>query len=246
MQTRFLAVALAVLGLAADLSAQQVVGCSFCVLRGQSLQIGDANQNATVTTPSAATAGVDVFFSFRADADAAAADSLFSIGDSADSSLMSLDGGGNLSVDGNVTPAGMVLGTLGGVKLAKSVTLTEAGGAEEVIRVTTATTESFGLDLFYQVRAKDATPDYAVRAGSLKLVCVNNATVVTCTKSATAQTDDGSVIINTNAKTLTYAIAVDVGTANVAFITFNIDSDMTVTSATITWTAILNGSGTIS
>jgi hypothetical protein len=128
----------------------------------------------------------------------------------------------------------------------RRVTLTEAGGAETVITITSATTQSFGLELSYKVHASDATPDYAVREGSLKLVCVNNATVVTCTKDATAQTDDESVLINTNAKTLTYAIATDVATANVAKITFNIDSDMTVTSASITFTAVLNGSGSIS
>lgn len=130
--------------------------------------------------------------------------------------------------------------------LGKVVTLTEAGGAEEVIRITTATTQSFGLELSYKVHANDATPDYAIREGSLKLVCVNNATAVTCTKDATAQTDDESVLINTTAKTLTYAIAVNVATANVAFLTFDIDSDMTVSAANITWTATLNGSGTIS
>jgi hypothetical protein len=128
----------------------------------------------------------------------------------------------------------------------KTVTLTEAGAAELVITITTATTQSFGLELSYQVRASDATPDYAVREGSLKMVCVNKATAVTCTKDATTQADDESVVISTSAKTLTYAIAADVATANVAKITFDIDSDMTVTGASITFTAILNGSGTIS
>ena len=134
----------------------------------------------------------------------------------------------------------------GEIKFGRTVTLTEAGGAETVITITTATTESFGLELSYRVHATDATPDYAIREGSLKLVCVNNATVVTCTKDATAQTDDESVLINTSAKTLTYAIATDVATANVAKITFDADSDMAVTAMSITFTAILNGSGTIS
>lgn len=134
----------------------------------------------------------------------------------------------------------------GEIKFGRTVALTEAGGAETVITITTATTQSFGLELSYQVRASDATPDYAIREGSLKLVCVNNATAVTCTKDATTQADDESVLINTTAKTLTYAIAVDVTGANVAFLTFDIDSDMVVTAAEITWTAVLNGSGVIS
>ena len=50
-----------------------------------------------------------------------------------------------------------------------------------------------------------------------------------------------SVLIATNSQTLTYAIAIDVGTANVAKVTFNIDSDQTATSASIVWTARANG-----
>jgi hypothetical protein len=126
------------------------------------------------------------------------------------------------------------------------ITLTEAGGAEVVAVFTSTTTNSFGIEFTYQVKAADATPDYAVREGSLKLVCVNNATVVTCTKDATVQTDDESVLINTNAKTLTYAVAVNVATANVAKITFDIDSDMTVTGASIHWTATVNGVAVVS
>jgi len=148
-------------------------------------------------------------------------------------------------VSGNIV-AGNSTQKAGQISIARTVALTEAGGAETVLTITTATTQSFGLELSYQVRAADATPDYAIREGSLKYVCVNNATVVTCTKDATAQTDDESVIINTNAKTLTYAIASDVATANVAKITFDIDSDMTVTGASITMTIVLNGSGVIS
>jgi len=146
---------------------------------------------------------------------------------------------------GNIV-AGNSTQKAGQLSLGRTVTLTEAGGAETVITITTATTQSFGLELSYQVRASDVTPDYAIREGSLKYVCVNNATVVTCTKDATAQTDDESVVISTNAKTLTYAIASDVATANVAKITFDIDSDMTVTGASITMTIILNGSGVVS
>lgn len=129
------------------------------------------------------------------------------------------------------------------------VTLTEAGGAETVLTLTSATTNTFTVDVDYMVTAKDATPDYATRKGSVGLVCVNKATVVTCTSSATSEANDGrngggSLLINTNAKTLTYAIAVDVATANVAKLTFNIDSDMTVTSASITMTVTINGTVT--
>lgn len=129
------------------------------------------------------------------------------------------------------------------------VTLTEAGGAETVLTLTSATTNTFTVDVDYMVTAKDATPDYATRKGSVGLVCVNNATAVTCTASATSEANDGrngggSLLINTNAKTLTYAIGVDVATANVAKLTFNIDSDMTVTAASITMTVTINGTVT--
>jgi hypothetical protein len=132
--------------------------------------------------------------------------------------------------------------------ISKTVTLTEAGGAETVITVTNAAGDSFGLEFTYRVHVSDATPDYAIREGSLKLVCVNKATAVSCTKDATAQTDDESVLISpATSKTLTYAIAVDVATANTAKITFNIDSDIvTVAVGTITYTAIINGVGTVS
>lgn len=132
------------------------------------------------------------------------------------------------------------------VRAFPSLALTEGGGAETVLTLTSTTTNSFTVDVDYMVKATDATPDYAVRKGSVGLVCVNNATAVTCTASATDQTNDGrngggSLLINTNAKTLTYAIAVDVATANVAKITFNIDSDMTVTAAGITMVVTVNG-----
>lgn len=132
--------------------------------------------------------------------------------------------------------------------VSRTVTLTEAGGAEVVITITTVAGDSFGLELTYKVHVSDSTPDYAIREGSLKMVCVNKAGTVSCTKDATAQTDDESVLISpATAKTLTYAIAVDVATANVAKITFNIDSDIvTVAVGNITYTATLNGQGTIS
>lgn len=127
------------------------------------------------------------------------------------------------------------------VEFAKTVALTEAGGAELVATFTSATTNAFAVEFEYRVMVADATPHYVARAGSMRFVCVNNATAVTCTKDATNQTDDESVLIATNAQTLTYAIALDVATANLAKVTFNIDSDQTATSASIVWTARANG-----
>jgi len=129
------------------------------------------------------------------------------------------------------------------------VTLTEAGGAETVLTLTSATTNTFDVIVDYRVTATDGT-DRATRGGSVRFVCDNAATVVTCSApSATDQTNDGrngggSQFISTNAKTLTYAIAVDVATANVAKLTFNIDSDMAVTAASITMTVTINGTVT--
>jgi hypothetical protein len=145
--------------------------------------------------------------------------------------------GGGLSV--NTTAADQLF-------YSKTVTLTEGGAAELVATFTSTTTNSFGVEFSYRVHAKDATPDYAIRQGSFRFACVNNATTVTCAKDATNETDDESVIINTSSKTLTYAIALDVATANVAKVTFDIDSDMTVNGAYITWTAIVHGPVTVS
>lgn len=127
------------------------------------------------------------------------------------------------------------------INFAKTVTLTEAGGAELVATFTSAATNSFAVEFEYRVAVADAGPDQVARGGSMRFVCANKATAVTCTKDATNETDDESVLIATNAQTLTYAIAIDVGTANVAKITFNIDSDQTSTSASIVWTARANG-----
>lgn len=130
--------------------------------------------------------------------------------------------------------------------ISKTVTLTEAGGAEVVFTATNATTNTFGMEFSYRVTATDGT-NRASREGTLKLVCDNAAGTMTCTKGATAETDDESVLIATGGATLTYAIATDVATANAAKITFNIDSSLVVTVASITWTAICNGiCGTIS
>lgn len=120
-----------------------------------------------------------------------------------------------------------------------SATLTEAGGAEVVATVVSATTKTFSVRLLYSVTATDAT-DYAASGGEVSFSCVNVATVVTCSApSSTDETD--SLLASTNSKTLTYAIAINVATANQAKLTFNIDSDMTVSAASIRWTAIVNG-----
>ena len=123
--------------------------------------------------------------------------------------------------------------------------LTEAGAAEQVFQITTATTESGGGEIHYKVHATDATPDYAVREGFVRFVFVNNAGTVTATLSAAAETGDGSVLINTNAKTLTYALTANVATANVFKFLINIDSDMTVSAAHIDYYVIYNGPGEV-
>jgi len=126
-----------------------------------------------------------------------------------------------------------------------TVTLTEAGGAETVMTLTTATGQMSGGKINYTVRATDAT-DLVARSGSFDFVCVNAATVVTATLGASAETNDGSVVIATGGATLTYAITADVATANQLKIAFNIDSSLAVSTASITYTVILNGPGTVS
>jgi hypothetical protein len=130
-----------------------------------------------------------------------------------------------------------------------SVTLTEAGGAETVLTVTTATTQMTGGRLIYTVKAADSagSPDYVVRAGSLNFGMTNSVGTTTCTSAISAETGDGSVATTGGtAKTLTYAITYVTG-ANTCAIKFNIDSDIgTVTSASITYTLILDGPGVVS
>lgn len=159
--------------------------------------------------------------------------------DAAEYLAVTHDGGGGVIQAANSTAKSYE------AKLGKTVALTEAGAAETVITITNATTEVFGVKLEYIVTVTDAT-NRATRKGSLQLVCDNAATVVTCTKDATAETDDESVLIATGGATLTYAIAYDVATANVAKITFDIDSSLVVSAGSITWEAVLLGSGTIS
>jgi len=130
-----------------------------------------------------------------------------------------------------------------------TVALTEAGGAELVATITTATTEMTGGEMSYVVRIADSagSPDYAVRAGRLSFQMTNSAGVTVCTGAVTDETNDGSSIAQGGtSKTLTYAITYTEG-ANTCLINFNIDSDMvTATSASITYTLILNGPGTVS
>jgi hypothetical protein len=154
---------------------------------------------------------------------------------------------GDLAVTGTVTSIGGVTSplTLSAAKVRfyhGTKTLTEAGGAEAVFTLTTATTESTGGTLYYRIRATDAT-DYVARVGSVFFVCNNLAGTVTSAVSVADQT--GSVVETTNAKTLTYAIT-DSNAANTCVINFNIDSDMTVTAASMEWFLLLTGPGTLS
>ena len=157
--------------------------------------------------------------------------------------------GASVVLTGAVTaPGGLITLASQGQTVTKKVTLTEAGGAETVITLTSAAGAAFSVTMDYMVFVGDATPDYAVRNGSFTMVCVNKATAVSCTKDATNQTDDGSQLVSpAAAKTLTYAIAVDVGSANVATLSFDVDSDIgTVVGGHIVYTAQVHGTVTVS
>ena len=157
--------------------------------------------------------------------------------------------GASVVLTGAVTaPGGFVSLASQGQTVTKKVTLTEAGAAEIVATFTSAAGSAFSVHMEYLVFVGDSTPDYAARVGSLEMVCVNKATTVACTKDATSQADDESQIQSpATSKTLTYAIAVGVGSANVATISFDIDSDIgTVVGGYIVWTATVNGTVTIS
>lgn len=156
--------------------------------------------------------------------------------------------GTSLVLTGAVTaPSGVVLLANAGQAVSKSVTLTEAGAAEVVATFVTAAGTGYSINLEYMVFVGDATPDYAVRSGNVRLVCVNKATAVSCTKDATTQADDESVLISpATAKTLTYAIASDVATANTSKVTFDIDSDIAVVvGGKISWIATVTSNGAV-
>jgi len=172
---------------------------------------------------------------------------MLTIGNTSDTALRRAAAGVVRITDAATTGAGQLAlnTTAEGHRIAATlVTLTEAGGAETVVTITTAAGQMSGGRITYTVRATDAT-DLVARSGSFNFVCANAATVVTASLGATAQTDDGSVVIATGGATLTYAIAADVATANTLKITFNIDSSLVVSAASITYTVVLNGPGTV-
>lgn len=123
-------------------------------------------------------------------------------------------------------------------------TLTEAGGAEELFRITTATLASGGGEIDYKIHATDGT-DFAVRAGKIRFVFYNNAGTVTATISGADETADGSVAIVSAGETLTYALTVNVATANVFIFLINIDSNITVNAAHADYIVTYNGPGEV-
>jgi len=125
-----------------------------------------------------------------------------------------------------------------------SKALTEAGGAEVAFQITLATTQMTGGEVFYTVRATDAT-DLVARNGSVKFVTIDAAGAVTATLSGASEAADGSVLIATGGATLTYAITADVATANVFKLAFNIDSSLVVSAASIDYLVILTGPGAV-
>lgn len=123
-------------------------------------------------------------------------------------------------------------------------TLTEAGGDEVIFSITLTAGQMTGGQVDYTVRATDGT-DFAARCGTIRFVALDNAGTVAATLSGADQTADGSVLVNTNSKTLTYAITANVATANVFKLAFNIDSDMTVNAASIDYLVTLTGPGEV-
>ena len=173
------------------------------------------------------------------------ANGILAVGNSTPDTYFVRSAAGVLRLSGTSDSPGQLSFNNSGQRIASAqVTLTEAGGAETVVTITTTSGQMTGGRITYTVRATDAT-DLVARSGAFSFVCVNAATVVTASLGATAQTDDGSVVIATGGATLTYAIAADVATANALKITFNIDSSLVVSAASITYTVVLNGPGTV-
>lgn len=156
---------------------------------------------------------------------------------------------GVLKVTNGSTGDGQLsLDTTGHRIASNRVTLTEAGGAETVATITTATTEMTGGFMTYVVRIADAAggPDYTVRSGHLRFAMTNSAGTTTCAGSAASEATDTTIVTGGVAKTNTFAITYVTG-ANTCEIKFNIDSDIaTVTTANITYTITLDGPGTVS
>lgn len=132
----------------------------------------------------------------------------------------------------------------GSLTTRRTRTLTEAGGAEQLFQITTATTESGGGEIHYKIHATDGT-DFAVREGVIRFVFYNAAGTVTATLSGADQTADSSVAIVSAGETLTYAITADVATANVFKFMINIDSNITVNAAHADYMVIYNGPGEV-
>ncbi len=158
---------------------------------------------------------------------------------------------GDLAITGALTSVGSVTSPLVYSATARvyhgTKTLTEAGGAETVFTVTNATTQATGGRIFYTIRGNDGT-DTQNSSGTVVVAMVNKAGTVT----ATQEPDD--VAEGVTAKTAVQALSSGTSTcvfaftagANSAAFTANLDSSLTLTSASMEWVLILEGPGTVS
>lgn len=226
--TRFAAAVALLLGVGAVLDAQTYIRTIVGSTRFKSPVLFE--QEVTMSGNTGSLAGADV----SASDDLTVGDDAAITGDLAVTGATTLTGGivngSNLFTTANVARV-----------YSGNTTLTEAGGVETILTVTNATLTGFGGVMNFRVVGTDGT-DVQVRTGTLIFSGVNKAGTTTCVESTA---DETGSIAALSSGTLTYALVGTPG-ANTCIVTINIDSSLTLTSASIAWKLELYGPGTVS
>lgn len=122
-----------------------------------------------------------------------------------------------------------------------------AGAATGVVRigVPQGLAGPVGVTIYYAVRAADAT-DFQLRRGSVHIAAVNKAGAETAVISAASEVLDGSVLAQSSASTLTYALTVASNAADTVDFEINAVSGLTETTLDVQYTVLRDhGTGTI-
>lgn len=132
------------------------------------------------------------------------------------------------------------------IVVAGTKTLTAAAATGVVrIGVPQGLTGPVGVTVFYSVRASDAT-DFQLRRGSVHIAAVNKAGTETAVISAASEAADGSVLAQSSASTLTYALTVASNAADTIDFEINAVSGLTETTLDVQYTVMRDhGTGTI-
>lgn len=121
------------------------------------------------------------------------------------------------------------------------------GAATAVVRfgVPQGLDGGFGATVFYSIRASDGA-DFQIRRGSVHIAAVNKAGTEVPVLSAASEAADGSIIAQSSASTLTYAITAASSVADTVDLSFNVVSGLVETTLDIQYTVLRDhGTGTI-